>query len=116
MFDDIAETEKSGDELPRSAENICRRVDIIFWDFHPFKHYRYQKQEHDSQDDTDNHESDAIPSFFLVFFLAMRKDEHDDCTDKRIYASDNHQNDHQRQNGQDDILKISISIYSVHDE
>jgi len=87
LFDYISQIEKPVHEFTGSAEDIAWRIDIIFRDFHPSQNRRYQEQKQNSENHTDNHESDAIPSFFLVFFLGMREDEHDDGANERIYAS-----------------------------
>jgi len=44
----------------------------------------------------------------------MSEDEKDNRTDESVDASDDNQNNHQGQNGQDDILKISVSVNRIH--
>lgn len=44
----------------------------------------------------------------------MGEDEEYDGADKRIDAADQDQNNYQSQDGQDDVLKISVSINSIH--
>jgi hypothetical protein len=44
----------------------------------------------------------------------MRKDKKNNSANKCIDTTDQNQNHHQGQNSQDDVLKISISVDSIH--
>lgn len=114
LFDNITKTKKTVDKLTCSTKNIFWCVYIILRDFHSFQYRRYKEQKHYSQNNTNDHKSDAIPSFFLVFFFIMRKNEHYDSADECINTSNEYQKNYQGQNCQNDILEISISINSIH--
>lgn len=115
LLDNIAEIKEAIDDLACLAENIRRRIDVVLWHFHPSENYRHEKQQQYRKYDADDHESDAIPSFLFVFFLAVGENKKDDCADKCIDTSHDNQDNDQGQNSQDDILEISIGIHCVHD-
>lgn len=116
FFDYITETKCSIYKFPCPTKDITWRIRIIFRNIHKSKYHRDQKQQCYSQNNSYNHKSDTIPSFFLIFFFTMREHKKDDGTNECIDASHNHQNDYQSQYGQDNILEICVSIDSIHSE
>lgn len=110
LLDDIAQIEQSAGKFTSSDKNIFCFVGIVFGNLHPFEYHRNKNKQQYRKDDSNNHKSDTISSFFLILFFAMCKKKKNDCTNECIHTSNNHQKYHQRQNGQDDILHICISI------